>query len=333
MTDLVKIIGRMHEQLAEAWKQAQAIRLPASYRAIDRVVVMGMGGSALGAHVVRSTFADQLTVPIEVVNGYRLPGTANSRSLVILSSFSGTTEEVLTAYKAAKQKKLKMFVIAAGGELAKRARRDKVSGYFFNPKDLAPQPRYGTGFMMMGIVGALRSLGFLKLSEAEVKAVVAHLKKNTARAAQGKKIAKMLINRLPIVVSSEQLEGAAHVFANQMNESAKHFAALFTIPELNHHLMEGLTFPKSLIKQMTFVFVESKLYSLRVQKRYGLTETVVKKNGARVVRVALNGKTALEQAFELIQLGGYVTAEMARLVKVDPEKIPWVEWFKKQMGS
>ncbi len=321
----------MHEQVTEAWMQTKAIRLPASYRKINHVVVVAMGGSALGAHVVRSVFADQLTVPIEVVNGYKLPATANKSALVILSSFSGTTEEILTAYAEARKKKLNIFVIAAGGDLAKWAKRDKVPGYFFNPMDFAPQPRYGTGFMTFGIVGALVQLKVLKLSDREVFDLVTYLGKNSARAKTGKQIARKLVNRVPVMVASEHLEGSAHVFANQMNESAKQFAARFPIPELNHHLMEGLAFPKTLIKEMSFIFIESKFYHPRVQKRYPLTQQIVKKNGGQIVRITLNGKTKLEQAFELIQLGAYVTAEISSIMKTDPEQIQWVNWFKAQM--
>ena len=134
-----------------------------------------------------------------------------------------------------------------------------------------------------------------------------------------------------MIVASEHLEGAAHVFANQINESTKHFATSFLVPELNHHLMEGLMFPKAVIGKMTFVFLESGLYHARVQRRYPLTQTVVKKNGAEAVRVNFNGKTDLQQAFEMIQLGAFVTYEMAVLAKVDPESIPWVNWFKAQL--
>ena len=100
---------------------------------------------------------------------------------------------------------------------------------------------------------------------------------------------------------------------------------------MNHHLMEGLTFPKSVVKQMTFVFVESSLYHPRVAKRYPLTKTVVQKNGAKILSIKLTGKTPLAQAFELVQRGALITAMLADRAHVDPKSVPWVDWFKARM--
>lgn len=308
------------------------MNLPASYRSIDHVVVMAMGGSALGVHVIQSALADRLTVPIEVVNGYHLPASATKSSLVILSSFSGTTEEVLGAYKQAKAKGLKMFVLTHGGPLAEWARRDKVPAYVFDPGDLAPQPRYGTGFMAMAPLAVLAAIGAVKVSDKEVTDVAKHLQNGvSAWKREAGTIAKKLFQRGCVMISSEHLEGAAHVFANQLNESAKHFTARFVLPEMNHHLMEGLTFPKAIVNGLTFIFIESDLYHPRVQKRYGLTETVVKKNGAKTLRLTISGKTPLQQAFELVQRGALITTKMAELGGVDPKDIHWVDWFKKEM--
>ena len=341
MSNLLNTLGRFSEQIEQAWSDTQKLVLPASWRSITNVVVMGMGGSALGAHVVKTALQSRCTLPIEVIGRYTLPATATKKSLVICSSFSGTTEEVLSAYKQARAKKVNVFVLCAGGELARLAAKDRVPAYVFNPGELVPidkngtpHPRYGGGFMVFGVLGILSKLGFAKVSGGEVAALAKHLQKELPRAKRvTPKLAKELLGRASMIVASEHLEGAAHVFANQINESTKHFSTTFLLPELNHHLMEGLQFPKEVIKKITFVFLESGLYHPRVQKRYKLTADVVKKNGAQVVRITPNGKTPLEQAFELIQLGAFVTFEMARLAKVDPEDIPWVIWFKKQLGK
>lgn len=331
MSKLVETIDHLGEQVRHAYDGAKQVPLPASYASVSHVVLVGMGGSELGADIVRTALASKLTIPLEVVSGYRLPATATADALVILSSFSGTTEEVLNAYKEAKKLGRKLFVITSGGTLAAWAERDKTPAYYFDPTGFAPQPRYGTGYMVMGIVGALMAIGKLSVSETEVKSISHRLGQFQATKKRAATIARALVDRMPIIVASEHLEGAAHVVTNSVNESAKHFSARFALPELNHHLMEGLTFPKEQIKAMTFVFVESSLYHPRVKKRYPLTEQVVKKNGAKSLRIAVEGKTPLEQAFALIQLGGYVTAEMARIKKVNPEAIPWVDWFKAQM--
>lgn len=332
MSDFLSTISSLAEQLEDAWHLAPSVRFPASYRQLDNVVVVAMGGSGLGTHLVQSALAKRITVPITVVNDYHLPACVSSSTLVILCSFSGTTEEVLGAYKEARRGKHKMFVVTSGGVLAKLAKRDNLPMYLFDPRDLAPQPRYGTAYLAVGTLVALRQIGGLTIGQKEMDGVVRHLHSGLRRwTSEAKKMAAALTNRAVIVVASEHLEGAAHVFNNQINESAKHFSARFAIPELNHHLMEGLTFPKSVIKQMTFLFVESALYHPRVMKRYELTKTVVKKNGAKVLTIRVAAGLSLAEAFELIQRGALVTAMMAERLGVDPTAIPWVDWFKQKM--
>ena len=332
MSDFLQTLSRLDEQVLRAWREARRVVLPTSYRSVKDVVVMAMGGSALGVDLIKSALADRITVPISIVNDYRIPASAGKSTLVILSSFSGTTEEVLTAYTEARLRKLKMFVLTNGGELAKRAKRDGVPMYQFDPADLASQPRYGTGFMAMGPLAVLAKIGAVKVSQKEIEEVAMHLKRGIKRwTTEAKKVSAQLKGRALVMVASEHLEGAAHVFSNQANESAKQFSTRFPIPEMNHHLMEGLTFPKSVVKQMTFVFVESSLYHPRVAKRYPLTKTVVQKNGAKILSIKLTGKTPLAQAFELVQRGALITAMLADRAHVDPKSVPWVDWFKARM--
>lgn len=339
-SNLRSALARLHEQFGAAWVDTQGLSIPTSHKGVDRIILVGMGGSALGAHVVKSVFADELTVPFEIVNGYKLPGSATKSSLVILSSFSGTTEEVLAAYKEAKAKKVKMFVMCAGGPLAALAKKDKVPSYVFEPGGLAPQPRYGVGFSVMGIIGILRQVGAFKVNNGTLSMLVKKLEEGgmqwgpdvpTEKNAAKQLAHTLVLGRVPVLVASEHLEGAMHVVTNMFHETAKRFTTSFPLPELNHHHMEGLTFPKEVVEKLSYLFFESKLYHPRVQLRYPLTEEVVEKNGAEVVRIELGGSTKLEQAAEVIQLGGYVTFYMAMLSGVNPEFTPWVKWFKERL--
>ncbi|MEK7665512.1 MAG: SIS domain-containing protein [Patescibacteria group bacterium] len=337
MITLKQTLEQLHEQISWAWKETQHLHLPASYKKCDRLVVIGMGGSALGAHVVKCVYAKKLSIPMEIVNGYELPGGVGKNTLVLLSSYSGSTEEVLVAYETAKKSHAKLLVMCAGGELAKRAKRDQTPGYVYDAGNLIPsnkrgvvQPRYASGFSVIGTLGMLTKLGFLRVSQKEVFELVSMLKQRVDLKTPTT-LAKKFHGRIPVLVASEHLEGSAHLFANYCHETSKQFAIWFVLPELNHHLMEGLSFPKEIVKKMTFVLFESQLYHSRSQNRYGITAQVIAENGARVERILLKQKTRLLQAFELIQLAGYTTAELARLNKADPFNIIWVEWFKERM--
>jgi len=134
-----------------------------------------------------------------------------------------------------------------------------------------------------------------------------------------------------IYIAGEHLAGPVHVVNNQLNENAKNVSFDFQIPELNHHLMEGLKHPETNFKNILFVFAFSKLYSPRVQKRFELTKQVVEKNGISTFSVELNSSSELSQAFELIQLGAYANLYLSILYGQNAAPIPWVDWFKDQM--
>src|SRR3989338_9644571 len=112
------------KQIEHVAELAKSFNLPDDYNDVKNVVVAGMGGSALGARVVDSLYIDSLFVPLEIVNDYKLPAYVNNQSLVIASSYSGSTEEVLACYQEAKQRHAKIVIVASGGKLASLAKID-----------------------------------------------------------------------------------------------------------------------------------------------------------------------------------------------------------------
>jgi glucose/mannose-6-phosphate isomerase len=144
-------------------------------------------------------------------------------------------------------------------------------------------------------------------------------------------MAKKITNKIPILVASEHLVGAVHVTKNQINESAKSFSALFEIPELNHHLMEGLGHPET-AKQLMFLLYESSLYADHVQKRYPLTKEVIEKNGVAVETYRLESDTRLQQVLEVLVYGSFLQYHLATEYNADPLSIPWVDYFKERLA-
>ena len=138
------------------------------------------------------------------------------------------------------------------------------------------------------------------------------------------------MEKVPVIVASEHLCGNAHIFRNQTNENAKNFASSSLIPELNHHLMEGLVHPEARI--LKFVFLKSSLYSEVIKKRFDLTEDVVRQNKNDVVSIEAEGSSKLEQMLYVLAFGGYLTFYLAILYGQDPSLIPWVDYFKEQLS-
>jgi len=325
------------EQFATAWHVAKQVSLSASYRNVDSIVVVGMGGSALGPHIIQSLFSDALSVPMTIVNDYRVPASVGSKTLFIVSSYSGTTEEPLTSIAVARRRGAKLLAVSGGGVLATMIKQKKIPGVVV-PTNANPsgQPRMGLGYALGAQFGLLSTLKLLTISDAgialQTRAIAQWQKQFGSRAPASKnpakKLAQALHGRVPLLVGAEFLAGNLHTFSNQLNENSKVFASYFLIPELNHHLLEGLRFPKNLGKLLTFVLIDSGKYLAKNRTRLAVTETVIKKQGIPVVMHRLTAEDALSQSFELLSLGTYTSIYLAMLNNIDPAPIPWVDFFK-----
>ena len=143
-----------------------------------------------------------------------------------------------------------------------------------------------------------------------------------------KQLAAKVQNKIVQLVASEHLAGNVHVWANQTNETAKTLSDYRIIPELNHHLLEGLPFPKQNRQLVYFVLFTSLLYDPRNRLRHTITQQVLRGNHIGFSRAQLTAATRLGQAMEMLLLGSYVTLYQALLGNVNPSKIPWVDFFK-----
>jgi len=334
-------IATLPLQVGDAWRDASRIRVPARYRKATQVVVSGMGGSTLGAHLVSSVFSDTMKVPFSFVNGYKLPGSVNRKTIVILSSYSGTTEETLACFKEAKKRGAMLMGITTGGPLARMLRAAKAPAYIFKPtRNPSGQPRMGLGYMATGLIALLARAGVVRIPSGEMRALPTRLSAIGARWAmnvptkrnQAKLMARTLAGKIPVLVAAEHLTAGVHIMQNQVQESAKQFCAYFPLPELNHHLMEGLKFPLALKKLMTFVFIGSKLYSPRVWRRFDVTEMVVGKQGFDFHQFIATEPTRLGQAFETLAFTSAVSFYLSMQNRVNPSNIPWVVFFKKLLA-
>lgn len=328
------------DQCQQAWDETQSITLPPDYHEITNVVVAGMGGSHLGAQLINSVFRPTLTVPISIQNQYTPAGYVNYQTLVIATSFSGTTEEVLNFVQAAHQKKAKIVCISSGGPLAQIAQENHYPHYNFlskyNPTRI---PRYGYGYAFISQLSFLSKVGVLQFSQSDLDDIVTILQDQKSKFSlsvalaenPAKQLAISLQNRTAMLVASEHLIGSAYIFKNQINESAKQLAVLFEIPELNHHLLEGLARPTNNSNTLSFVFFESDHYYSKNQKRYQITADIIKQQNIPFNIFHPESQSPLTQAFETLAFTSYTAFYLSILNQVDPGPNPWVDYLKEKM--
>lgn len=334
-----------YKQIQQVLEELALIKIPYKCNNITQIVVNGMGGSNLGAGIVKSVFSDQIKVPISITPGYAVPRNVNKNTLYIISSYSGATEEPLSVYQEIKKRKAKIIGITsynAKSKLAKLMKKENIPGYIFNPKhNPSNSPRFGLGYSIFSIIALLSKAGFLTIQLDKMRNIISFLEKQNNKLNLkiklenniAKKIAVKLHKKQPILVSAEFLIGNLRVLRNQLCETSKNFASYLILPDLNHYAMEGLANPKSNKKNLVFFFLDSTLYHARMQKRNALTKQVIENNNIQVIDYQLTGKTKLEQSLEALQLGSWIAFYLAILNNVNPLKVPTVDWFKNKLRS
>jgi glucose/mannose-6-phosphate isomerase len=343
--DKANVLGSIEalaDQVKHAWQSTQALNFSVDTARVQNVVVTGMGGSGLGPDIFKHLFADTLSVPFEIYNGYQLPAYVSEHSLVVLSSYSGGTEETVSCAKAVKATGAQVLVITSGGELGKIAAAENYPAYIIDPvHNPSGQPRMAIGYAVFGLIGLLGKAGLVKITDEQVAEIITTIistseklgPETLAQENQAKLLAFNCVERRPILVGSEFLVGAVHTATNQFNENAKIYADFKVLPEINHHLLEGLRFPKSNAGSHYFIFFNSKLLQARNQKRLQLSQQVMEKNGMDAITVDLTADTKFAQVFELLTLMSYTNFYVSMLEGIDPGPIPTVDWFKEQLGK
>lgn len=339
-SNLIDSIYNLPDQVTQAWEEMFLLNIKQDFSEVRNIVVAGMGGSALGARVIDSLLFERIRVPLEIVTDFRLPSYVGSSTLLVLSSYSGNTDETINCYYEADKRKAKVFGITTGGKLETMLAKDGRDSYVFKPyNNPSGQPRMSLGYSITSLLAFLTRFDFAEVGDEEIFEITAFLKNFTREFSVdkpesenlAKSFSKKLKNNAVFVIAGEHLTGVAHAFKNQLNENAKTFSALFDLPELDHHLLEGLKNPGTLKENSLFVIFNSELYSRELLKVVKATSEIISSANFPFVFVPTRGNTKLEQIYEVLVFGSFVSYYLALLYDIDPTPIPTVDLFKKKL--
>ena len=334
MDEVLQSVLFFPQQCRQAWEETKAIILKDKPK---DVVVAGMGASAYGYYVLKSLFENKLSVPLLLANDYNLPQFTNEHSLVVCMSFSGNTEEVINILTQAIKKNCQVVVLSTGGKLAEIAQRDNLQNCILKNKyNPSGQPRLACGYTVFSLLGVIRQAGLLDLADSQVNDAIKFLEKE-AIFLESDPATKPLLTKMTgkqiLLLAAEHLSGNAHIFRNQLNETAKSFSVYSLIPETNHHLLEGLGHPKSNAQTMYLVAFHSQYYYSRNKTRFLLTEKISVQNGINFSIIETKGENTLQESLWLILYSSYLSYQLALINDEDPKKIEWVDYFKKELAA
>jgi len=333
----LKSIGYYHAQFKDAWNGSNKVKMPKNFQGVSEVIIAGMGGSSFGTRVATSAFMDELVLPVHLVEGYDLPEYADETTLVIITSYSGNTEEAISVLEKARVKGCKLFAITSGGKLKTVIESGNIPGYIFDTNyNPSGSPRCGIGYIVGSTLGILSSLKFIEFSGQKAVKTASFIKSFSELLAKSSDMVYKMSSKIdgftPVFIASEHLVSASYIIRNFMNETAKNTGFTAEIPSMNHHFLDGLGFPKETNKQFIFVYLMSSLYNERNKKRFEITRSISKKHGINDIAITLGAKNKLDEIWEAIIIGSLVSYNLAVLHKVDPRTNEMVDFLKKELG-
>ncbi len=297
----------------------------AKLKKFGKFVVCGMGGSHLAADILKAWHPE---IDILVWSNYGLPPIAEKElkeRLIILASYSGSTEETIDAFNTAKAKKLSYAVIAAKGKLLSMADKAKIP--YVRIPDLHLQPRMATGLSLKALLALTGEKNLL--AEAKLLSTQLHPSREELR---GKDLARRVHGSVPIVYASGRNAALAQNWKIKLNETGKIPSFCNVVPELNHNEMTSFdvktkTLPLS--RNFHFIFLKDAGDDRRIIKRMNVLEKLYRDRGFKTEIILLQGKTELNKMFNAINLADWTAYYSAKMYGVEPEQVPMVEEFKK----
>lgn len=209
-----------------------------NYSDIDNVIIGGLGGSGIGGRIARTLFMEKFKIPVEVYNEYFLPGYANNRTLVVLSSYSGQTEETLSMLSLAKERGCKIIVIASGGKLLDFSKTNNLPYYVV---ESGYQPRMALGYSLTTLLLILAEISKSNI-QSDLEVAIDILKKNQTIKDEAKiafNLFRSTANQKFVVVADVFYEAVGIRFCQQIQENAKGESFVNVLPEANHNVIES----------------------------------------------------------------------------------------------
>lgn len=329
-------IADLPYQCLHAWEEGLSFSLPSSYRKARNVIVAGVGGSAIGGELMGDLITRDGSPLVSVCRDYHLPPYLGPDSLVIVSSYSGNTEETLAAFQDAIERKAKVVAVTTGGRLMELAQKKGVPTFRI---DYVGEPRTALGYSFLVPLAMVQSLELTSNSDdalVEASEVLISLSHHLEPSMPthdnpAKELATTLQGKLIVIYGGGMLSGVARRWKTQFNENAKAWAFVEILPEAGHNAIAGLHWPKPMGKRACGVLLNTLSLSHRIKLRYQVIEELLIEAGVQCRTVDGVGQSYLAQMLSAIMFGDYTSYYLALLNGEDPSPVPPLDYLKSRL--
>lgn len=335
-TNLFDVAKNFPEQLNEAFEIGKNINITLDVSEVKNIIITGLGGSAIGGDLLRSYLQYEIKVPILVNRNYHIPAYAGKETLVICSSYSGDTEETLSAYNDAKSKGCKIACISSGGKLTIMAEND---GNYVVKVPRGYQPRCALAFSFITMLMLFIKLKFVEAREDDIFRLIDLMKDKSSVYADysgasnpAVNIAEHLHGKIPIIYSSNDLLDVVNLrWRGQFAENSKTLAFGNYFPELNHNEIVGWQENSDFLRNFALIYLLDREDNPRIIKRQKITKEILTPYRGIDIDIESEGTSKLERIFDLVYLGDWISFYLAVLNKTDPAPIEKINILKNKL--
>jgi glucose/mannose-6-phosphate isomerase len=335
---MIRRLRAFPADLKVGWHKTSGLELPAVYSRVNKAVVLGMGGSAVGGEVLGDLVAAEHGLPVTVQRDFDAPPWLDAKTLVVAVSFSGNTEETLSACGQALASPAKLLAVASGGRLAAVAKENRMP---LVSVDCEGPPRAAFAYMFGALAGIFSRLRLASIGEADMLDAASRLERTVGELDTGvpaetnpsKQLATRLTGKMPVIYGGGFLAGAARRWKTQFNENSKRWAFFEVFPELVHNAVTGYRLPARVAENALAIVLRSQSLHPRTLAQYEAVAGILKQEGVLHEVIDAGGGSPLTQVLRMILLGDFTSYYLAMLNGVDPTVMPEIDAIKKHLAG
>lgn len=301
--------------------------------AINKIIVTGLGGSAISGDLLKNFLKDELTVPVQINRNYFLPSFSDEKTLLIASSYSGNTEETISSFNDGLKRKCKIICLSTGGKLEKLAADNSIP---FIRLQKGFQPRYALGLSFFSLLKVFEKLQLIPSQEKIISKIISLWKeKASAYSAEGNialTTAQQLIGFVPIIYSaSDYTNAVGYRFKSQLNENSKLHAFHHEFPEMNHNEIIGWESHQQKQLHTKVIYLLDETYHPQIKKRFQIVSEFIKKSDVEIISMESNENDFKVRIMDLIFLVDWISFYLGVIRGFDPSEIEYINLLKDRL--
>lgn len=325
-----ELVERFQSQLVEALEIGRNAVINKPKGTIRNVYVSGLGGSGIGGNFAQEFIRNEAKIPYIVGKGYEIPNWVGKNTLAIASSYSGNTEETLTAFEAMLKTGAKIVCVASGGKLIELAKKHNLD-YIQVPSNW-PSPRACLGYsvvMQLCILNKLRIISAKTLKQMESSVNLLNKESEDIKK-RAQKVAEKLHGKIPVIYTTDRMESVAVRFRQQVNENAKMLCWHHVIPEMNHNELVGWRIPN---EDLAVIYFRNKDDYERNAMRIEINKTIIKEYTKTIIELNSKGRNLVERSMYFVHLGDWISCYLADMRQVDSIEVKAIDFLKGELSK